>query len=487
MNMKSIWSLLKKMFSWTLLKETFKEFLEDHASRLGAALAYYTATATAPLLTGVLAIVGMIYNTEAAQAQVMAQVNRFIGSQGAAFVGSILANASQPNLIRLAGIFSVIALLWSASNIFVQLQDSLNTIWGIELRPDLSWMDKAKHRLFPLLVVLIIGILLLVAGVASTALSAVSSFLVDLLPGGTLLWQIVNFIISTVVIALLFGVAFKVLPDVKIAWEDVWPGAGLTALLFMIGQYVLGWYLGRQSASSVYGAAGSLIIFLLWLYYSAQIFLFGAEFTQVYATRYGQGVLPDEEAVARTQHIREKAAAQVANGSAPASAKSSARTRREVASSAYTRSDATLSASSRSDATLSASANLPMSRLVLGLVDDGRRLVRQEIHLAKAEIQDTVTKVSRGAAMTVGGGMLLYWALFFVLLTVALLFYLLMPLWLALLLVGGLALVEGWITTVWARHRLAEIRRLPNQSVQTVRQDVEMVKSHVKGFTSDAV
>jgi membrane protein len=309
---KSIGSPLHHLFNWTLYKETYQQWSADNAGRLAAALAYHSAMAAAPLIIGVLAIVGLVYDTKRAQLQLVAQANHFIGSQGAETINTILANADQPQLAKWAGILSLILLLWSASNIFVQLQDSLNTVWGVQLRPDLPLRRKIEHRALPLLVVLVIGALLLVAVIASAALTAVAAFFTNLLPGGEFFWQFVNFLISLAVITILFALIFKFLPDVKIRWPDLWPGSLLTAILFVFGQFLLGWYLGRQSSASVYGAAGSLIVLLLWLYYSAQIFLFGAEFTQVYATRYGHGVLPAKDAVAREISVPDKPAAQAA-------------------------------------------------------------------------------------------------------------------------------------------------------------------------------
>jgi len=215
-------------------------------------------------------------------------------------------------LAKWAGILSFILLLWSASNVFVELQNSLNTVWGVQLRSDLPLWRKVQHRLLPLVVVLGIGILLLAITIAGTALTAMGDFLSTLFPTVALFWQILNYVLSLVMITILFALVFKFLPDVEIRWPDLWPGSLLTGILFVLGQFVLGWYLGRQSSASLYGAAGSIIVLLLWLYYSAQIFLFGAEFTEVYATHYGHGVLPAKDAVARDIVVPDKPAAQAA-------------------------------------------------------------------------------------------------------------------------------------------------------------------------------
>ncbi len=472
MNLKSIGSLLKKMFNWKLLKETYQEWSNDKASRLAAALAYYSATAMAPLIIGVLAIAGFLFSREQAQTQVVAQVRTYVGTQGAEIVETILANADQPDLARMAGLFSLVALLWSASNIFVQLQDSLDTIWGVQLRPDLPLLRKVQHRLFPLLTILGIGLLLLVLLVASTALSAAGTFVSDLIPGGALLWQIINFLISLAVIALLFGIVFKILPDVKIAWQDVWPGAALTALLFVVGQFVLGWYLGRQSGASVYGAAGSLIILLLWLYYSAQIFLFGAEFTQVYATRYGAGVLPDKDAVTRDAGAPVKPVARALNAG-----KGDQHANFEYGKHDYY----ALQARQVTPSTLGKPSLFGLVELVGEVVNDGRRLFGKEIQLVRAEIRETLMQLTRSVALLAGGGLLLYGGALFVLIAVPLLFWAILsiPLWLAIFLVGILLLVEGWILTRWARGRLKRLVTLPKQSTESLRQDVEMVKGQL--------
>ena len=465
MKWEAIKSFLKKIFNWKLLKETYQEWSRDKASRLAASLAYYTATTLGPLLIGTLAIVGFFASREDAQAQLVAQVRTYVGAQGAEVVETIVNNADQPDLARLAGIFSLVLLLWSASNIFAQLQDSLDTIWGVKLRPDLPLMRKVQHRLLPLVTVLGIGILLLVALAASTALSAAGNLVTGLLPGGALIWQIVNFFISLAMITALFAVVFKVLPDVDIAWQDVWPGAALTAILFVVGQYALSWYLGSQSGSSVYGAAGSLIVLLLWLYYSSQIFLFGAEFTQVYATHYGEGVTPSEYAVARDDRAHFKPAAQVANTGGkwlPQHANTPRRTMTPRPSPAQLQ-------------------TLPFSNLVTGLVDDGRRLFAQELLLVRTELQESASRLARSLALVSGGGLLLYAGLLFVLVALPLLLWAVttMSLPFALSLIGLLLIVYGWLLSVWARNRLKHLTLVPQQTMESVREDGEVVKQRL--------
>jgi membrane protein len=488
-NAKSFWAFLKRAYSLEILKETFKEWSQDKATRLAAALAFYVAIALGPLIIGVLAIVGFVYSTQAAQEELMAQVNNFMGPQSAEVVQTIVENAAQPDTARLAGLLSLLVFFWSASNIFVQLQDALNTVWGVQLRPDLSFVDKAKHRLFPLLMVLGIGGLLLVAVVASSALSSLETFVPTIVPGMAFFWQALTFVISLVIITLLFGAILKVLPDVEITWGDVWPGAAFTALLFMVGQLLLSWYLGRQSGTSVYGAAGSLIVLLLWLYYSAQIFFFGAEYTQVYATRQGEGVHPNEDAIGRDEVQPIKAAAQVAKETNRRPSQRPAQAARMQTSGTTWVARGTASKSetiSRVQIPIGAVgspgfSSLSLGQLVDGLIDDWRTLWRKEIQLARTEMREKLSKAARGLGMAAGGGILLYTG--FIVLMIGLPLVLLavtvMPLWLAALLVGLLVLIEGALLARWGMVRLKQVRAIPKQTIETVREDVEVVKEHV--------
>jgi membrane protein len=463
---------LKQIFNWKLLMETFQEWSRDGAAQLAASLAYYTVTALAQLLIGILAIAAFFYSGDVAQQQLVAQANRFVGSQGGELVETIVQNADQPELARVAGLLSLALLLWSGSNIFYQLQNSLNTVWGVELRKDLSLIDKVKRRLFPLLVVVGIGILVVAASMVGAALSAASGLLNDSLPGGAILWQILNYVINLAIFTLLFGLIFKLLPDVEIAWRDVWPGAALTALLFVIGQLLLGWYLNRQSSASVYGAAGSLIVLLLWIYYSAQIFLFGAEFTQIYATRYGDGVKPDDDAVPLGSQVVAKPAAIAAGSNGrgqPAWAGDKAATRREVGSMAR----------AWQQAGMAHQDLYSLSGLTTSLVSDIGTLARLQMHLIRTEIKESLLRAGRGAAFTAGGGLLLYGAALFVLICLTLFVNALMPLWLAALLVGLLLVAEGWILMVWARRKAAEAAKLPERAIASTKEDIKTVKAHL--------
>lgn len=287
-----------------LLKETFNEWNEDKASRLAAALAYYTIFSLAPLLVIVIAIAGAVFGEEAARNQIVGQIQGLVGQQGAEAVQAMILNASKPGSGLIASIVGVVALLFGASGLFGQLQDALNTIWEVTPKPDRGLKGIIQDRFFSFTMVLGTGFLLLVSLVLSAALAAFGNYFGHLMPGMAELWQFVNFAVSFGVITLLFALIYRVLPDAKVAWGDVWIGAAVTALLFTIGRLLIGLYLGSSAIGSAYGAAGSLVVVLVWVYYSAQILLFGAEFTQVYATRYGSHIEPTKNAMRVTEAAR---------------------------------------------------------------------------------------------------------------------------------------------------------------------------------------
>jgi membrane protein len=282
---------------WRLLRRTFKEWHTDKASRLAAALSYYTAVAIAPLVVLFVMAIGWFYGQDSAQTQVVNQLRGMVGQQGAEVAEVVIKSADQPSFAGIAGFLGFLTLIWGASNVFVELQDSLNTIWGLELKPRVKGLKAfVRERLLSFGMILVIGFLLLISLILGAVISALSGYLGEVLPSVGFLWQAVNFIVSFGVTTLLFAAIYKVLPDAKFAWHDVWMGATVTALLFTVGKWLLGLYLGNASLGSAYGAAGSLVVLLIWIYYSAQIFFFGAEFTQIYARRAGEGVEPDEKA-----------------------------------------------------------------------------------------------------------------------------------------------------------------------------------------------
>lgn len=278
-----------------LFKEAFREWQQDKASLWAAALAYYTVFSVTPLLVIAIAIAGAVFGQDTAREELVQQINTLVGEQGAQVLEIALANASQPEIGSLASIISVVVLLLGASGVFAQLQEALNTVWNVKPKKDRSIWQFIHKRLLSFGMVLAIGFLLLASLLISAILSGLSNLETDLLPAWVELGQSLNLVISFSLISLLFALIYKYLPDVKIRWKDVWVGAIITAVLFSFGKFLIGLYLGRSSFGSAYGAAGSLIIFLAWVFYSAQILLFGAEFTQVYARKYGKRIRPDNE------------------------------------------------------------------------------------------------------------------------------------------------------------------------------------------------
>jgi membrane protein len=286
---------------WQLAKQTASEWSEDNATRLAAALAFYTVLSIAPLLMLAIAIISLIFGEDAARGQVASELAGIVGPQAGEGIQTVIEHADSPSGGAIGSIVSVVVLLFGASGVFGELQSALNTIWEVKPKPGLGLKGFLRARLFSFTMVLSVAFLLLVSLVLSTGLSAVGSFFEHKLPGGALLWGGVNFLISFAVITGLFGLIFKTVPDVQIAWRDVWPGAALTALLFTVGKLALGLYLGRASVASPYGAAGSIIVLVIWVYYATQILFMGAEFTQVYARSRGAQFTPSKHAVPADQ------------------------------------------------------------------------------------------------------------------------------------------------------------------------------------------
>ena len=290
---------------FNLLKEAAKEWSEDKVPRLGAALAYYTVFSLAPLLILVISIAGLtLGQRESAQEAVVSQLRGLVGEEGASVIETAIENSSDTGAGILGTIISVGTLLFGALGAFGQLQDALNTIWEVKPKPGRGIVGVLMSRLLSFGMILVIGFLLVASLAVSAALAGIGTLVGNIIPGPEIVMEIINFIISFVVISGLFALMFKYLPDAKIAWRDVMVGAVATALLFTIGKTLIGLYLGNASVTSTYGAAGSLVVLLLWMYYSAQIFLFGAELTQVYANRFGSRVMPEEHAVRVTEAER---------------------------------------------------------------------------------------------------------------------------------------------------------------------------------------
>ena len=261
--------------------------LDDHAPRLGAALAYYAVFSLAPILILALAVAGLFFDSRVVEAQLNAQFEHFLGSEGAKAVATLVAGARKPTEGAVATVIGVVALVFGATGFFIQLKDAMNTIWEAEIKQGQGAWGFVRKYILSFAMVLGIGFLLVVLLFASVVSSAVTAWLAERVRVVPLVVHLVQLIGSVTVLALLLAMIFKFLPDVRIGWRDVWLGAFVTSLLFNLGQFAIGMYLGRASFGSSYGAAGTVLIVLAWTYYSAQILFLGAEFTQVYARNFG--------------------------------------------------------------------------------------------------------------------------------------------------------------------------------------------------------
>src|SRR5215467_8065087 len=284
--------------AWELLKLTFSEWTDDNAFELSAALAFYTIFSIAPVLLIAVGVASFFLAPGTATHQIVGEMENMIGAQGANAVRQVIESSRGFGKGVWAMSVGVVTLIMGATAVFGELQSALNRIWDVQAKPDRGViMPFVLDRLRSFSIAVCVGFLLLVSLVISAVISGLQHYLNNWLPGIPWVWQTANALSSFVVIAVLFAMIYKFLPDVVISWKDVWIGAAVTALLFTGGKYAIGVYLGRTATTSAFGAAGSLVVLLFWVYYSALISFLGAEFTQVYARRYGSGIQPKEHAV----------------------------------------------------------------------------------------------------------------------------------------------------------------------------------------------
>jgi Predicted membrane protein len=292
---------------WKVLVATFSGFINDNGLKLSASLAYYTVFSMAPLLILVISLAGLFFGNDAATNRLYPQIAQYVGSQAALQIQDMLKSLALSGKTGIAVIIGVVTLMLGASSIFIEIQDSLNIIWRVKAKPKKGWLKLLKNRFLSFSLIVSLGFLLLVSLIINFLMDALSKKLAHYLPYVTnVLVKCINLGITLIVISTLFGIIFKVLPDVKIRWKDVRSGAIFTAILFMLGQYGIGIYLQYTAQNSAYGAAGSIILLLLWIYYTAAILYIGAEFTQVYAEAIGCKIEPAEYAVAVVQTEVEK-------------------------------------------------------------------------------------------------------------------------------------------------------------------------------------
>jgi membrane protein len=287
----------RKEVVWFLLKTTATQWINDKCPQLGAALAYFTVFSLAPLVLILLAFFGLFFGSDHARDKIIEQLQYMVDPSGIQVIKDIATSAAKPQSGILATLLGIVVGLFGASGVFGQLQEALNTIWGVKAKPGAGLWAFLRARFLSFAMVAGVCFLLLVSLTVESVLRGLSTYLQNLLPGGHILALLLFLILDVGVVIALFAMIFRFLPDIKIGWRDVWIGASLTGLLFVLGKFILGLYLGSGAAGSAYGAASSLITLLLWIYYSAQILLFGAEFTQVYTHSYGSRIEPEDHAV----------------------------------------------------------------------------------------------------------------------------------------------------------------------------------------------
>ena len=271
---------------WWVLKRALVGWWNDNVPRLGASLAYYTLFALSPVLLVATGIAGLVFGPEAVRGEIVGQIQGLVGRQGAEAVQSMLESASRPSTSIPATIVGLVTFFLGATGAFLELQTALNAIWRVKPRPGTNVRDFLVQRLISFGLVVGVGFLLLVSLLVSAALAALSRYLGHIFPALTAFWEAANVLVSLFVITLLFAMVYKILPDVRLRWRDVWIGALVTAGFFSVGKQLIGLYLGTSSVASSFGAAGSVVVLLVWVYYSAQVVLLGAEFTRYYVERF---------------------------------------------------------------------------------------------------------------------------------------------------------------------------------------------------------
>lgn len=283
---------------WQVLKKSFKGFSDDRVTKMSSSLSYYTIFSLAPLLIIIISLSGIFLGQDAAEGKIYAQLSNFVGSDTASQLQTMIHNASLSGKSKFAAIIGIITLVIGATTVFAQIQDTINFIWGIKPKPKKGWLIFLKNRFLSFSVIIGLAFLLLVSLTISAIVDGFSTSLQARFPYITVaVLYIINTVITLSLTTLIFGVIFKVLPDARIRWKDVLAGAIATAVLFMLAKFGISYYISKSNVGSTYGAAGSLVILLLWVYFSAMILYFGAEFTKAYAVKFGRAILPEDYAV----------------------------------------------------------------------------------------------------------------------------------------------------------------------------------------------
>ena len=287
---------------WEVLKNSFSGFSQDNVTKLGGSLAYYTVFSMGPLLVVIISLCAIFLGREAAEGSIFTQLSAFVGHDTALQLQEIIKNASINGKGHIAAAIGIITLLIGATTVFSDMQDSINRIWGLKPKPKKGWLKMLQNRFLSFSIIISLGFLLLVSLGISAIIEGLSNRLKAAYPDVTVVaFYIINLLLTLFISALIFGVIFRVLPDARIRWKDVITGAVVTAILFMLGKFGISFYISKSKVGSTYGAAGSLVVLLVWVYYSAIILYFGAEFTKAYAIKYGTAIHPNEYAVTMKQ------------------------------------------------------------------------------------------------------------------------------------------------------------------------------------------
>jgi membrane protein len=287
---------------WSLAKDSVSAWSSDFAPSMGAAIAFYTIFSLAPVLIIVIAVAGLVFGEETARAELMSQISDMAGQEAAVAVEGILREASRPGRGLVAMVLGITAMVIGATTVFTELQSALNRIWQVADAPSGGIWHTLWLRFIALVLVLGIAGLLLALVAVSAVIAALGDVWTTYVGGWDMALRMVDFVVSVAILTVLFALIYRFVPRANVAWSDVWPGAAVTAILFIIGRYLIGLYLGTAGIGSGFGAAGSLVVLLMWVYYTAQIFLLGAEFTWVYAHRYGSRATPVASGTARRLH-----------------------------------------------------------------------------------------------------------------------------------------------------------------------------------------
>ncbi len=283
---------------WGFLKEVMSDFSDDKAMKYSASLSYYTVFSIAPILIIIISIMGIFFGREAVSGHITSQIQGLVGQDAAKQIQAMIANTHRSGNTFVASVISIIILVIGATGIFAEIQDSINSIWGLKSKPKTGIVKIIINRLISFSLIISLGFVSMVALLLNAVVDAISTKLGQIVPGAGLIFvNIINYVLSFVIISFMFAVIFKVLPDARIKWRDVIKGAMLTAVLFIIGRSLIGLYVANSNLGSVYGAAGSIVIILVWVYYTAIILYFGAEFTKVYSIKYGSKITPNDYAV----------------------------------------------------------------------------------------------------------------------------------------------------------------------------------------------